>query len=302
VEALKEKQSECDERLNATNNQIEEWGKQYKNYEQEINDLRLKENEFKINIANLEERIREDYHVELSEYNQENEGEVEETFDWENVSQEIEQLKDRIGRMGNINVDAIEEKNELETRDTHLMEQMEDLQKAEQALSDIIKKINITSRELFEKTFNDIRINFQDLFRKLFGGGRADILLEEGVDILDAGIEIVAQPPGKELNSTTLFSGGEKVMVTIALLFAVFKSRPSPFCILDEVDAALDESNITRFTHILKEFASTSQFLVITHNKQTMSIADALYGVTMEEPGVSKKVSVKFKEEIRQVA
>ena len=136
----------------------------------------------------------------------------------------------------------------------------------------------------------------------MFGGGRADIILEEGVDILDAGIDIIAQPPGKDLKSIMLFSGGEKVMTTIALLFAIFQSKPSPFCILDEVDAALDENNIKRFIVILKEFAIDSQFVVITHCKQTMSVADVLYGVTMEEAGVSKKISVKFEEVERQVA
>jgi chromosome segregation protein len=204
--------------------------------------------------------------------------------------------------MGNVNLEAIHEQSELEEREVHLMGQMEDLQKAEKALKDIINKINITSRELFEKTFNEVRIHFHELFRKMFGGGRADIILEEGVDILDAGIDIVAQPPGKELKSIMLFSGGEKVMTTIALLFAIFKSKPSPFCILDEVDAALDENNIGRFTQILKEFAMASQFVIITHSKQTMTIADVIYGVTMEEPGVSKKISVKFEEAQRQVA
>jgi len=302
IATLKEEQSNCSEQLTVTNNQIDECREEYRKHEQEINDLKLKENEFKIKIANLEERIRDDYHVELSEFDLENKEEVDESFDEENVSQEIEQLKDKIGRMGNINLDAIQEQQELEAREAHLMGQMEDLQKAEMTLKDIIKKINVTSRDLFEKTFNDVRENFHELFRKLFGGGRADIVLEEDVDILDAGIEIIAQPPGKELKSITLFSGGEKVMVTIALLFSVFQSKPSPFCILDEVDAALDESNITRFTHILKEFAETSQFLIITHSKQTMEIADVLYGVTMEEAGVSKKISIKFEEAVRQVA
>lgn len=300
--ALKEIQNNYNEQLVVTNKQIDEYRRKYMVHEQEINDLRLKENEYKINTVNLEERIRDDYHVELSEFDLENKDETDELIDWENISQEIEQLRAKIARMGNINLEAIQEQDELENRESHLNSQLEDLQRSEKTLKDIIKKINITSRELFERTFCDIRKNFQEIFRKLFGGGRADIILEEGIDILDAGIDIIAQPPGKDLRSITLFSGGEKVMTTIALLFAVFKSKPSPFCILDEVDAALDESNINRFIHILKEFAKTSQFIIITHNKLTMTTADVLYGITMEEAGVSKKVSVKFKNEMREVA
>ncbi|HDY68323.1 MAG TPA: chromosome segregation protein SMC [Candidatus Scalindua sp.] len=302
IVTLKEKQSDYNEQLNDINIQTDEYREGYSNHEQKINDLRLKENEFKVKIMSLEERNRDDYHVELSELDLENKEEYNESFDWESVSQEIEQLKGKTERMGNVNLEAIQEQKELETRDVHLEGQMEDLQKSKNTLRDIIEKINITSRELFEKTFHDIRNNFHEIFRKLFGGGRADIILEEGVDILDAGIEIIAQPPGKDLRSITLFSGGEKVMTTIALLFAVFQSKPSPFCILDEVDAALDENNINHFIHILKEFTKTSQFLIITHNKQTMSIADVLYGITMEEAGVSKKVSVKFKNAVREVA
>ncbi len=302
IVALKEKQSGYNEQLNDINIKIDEYREEYFNHEQRINDLKLKENEFKVKIAGLEERARDDYHVELSELDLENREEYDESFDWESVSQEIETLKGKTERMGNVNLEAIQEQKELETREEHLNSQLEDLQKSENTLKDIIKKINVTSRELFEKTFHDIRNNFHEIFRKLFGGGRADIILEEGVDILDAGIDIIAQPPGKDLRSITLFSGGEKVMTTIALLFAVFQSKPSPFCILDEVDAALDENNINRFIHILKEFTKTSQFLIITHNKQTMSIADVLYGITMEEAGVSKKVSVKFKNAVREVA
>ncbi|MFQ5964812.1 MAG: chromosome segregation protein SMC [Candidatus Scalinduaceae bacterium] len=302
IETLKEKQSNNNEQLNDVDKHLDEYREEYRRDEQKINDLRLKENEFKIKIEDLEERMREDYHVELSDRDLECKGEDSESIDWENVSQEIDLLRGKIERMGNVNLEAIQEQKELEVREAHLMEQKEDIQKSERSLKDIVKKINVTSRELFEKAFHEIRKNFHELFRKLFGGGRADIILEEGVDILDAGIDIIAQPPGKELKSITLFSGGENVMTTIALLFAIFQSKPSPFCILDEVDAALDENNINRFLQILKEFTKISQFIIITHNKQTISIADVLYGVTMEEAGVSKKVSVKFKEEARQVA
>ncbi|MDR4503661.1 MAG: chromosome segregation protein SMC [Candidatus Scalindua sp.] len=302
IKGLRVNQNELVGQLTETKSQIEEYSKEQRNQEQEINELRLKENEYKIKLAGLEERIREDYHVELSQLEAEKQEEDDESIDWDSVSIEIEQLKGKVERMGSVNLEAIQELEELETRETHLLNQREDLEKSENTLKDIIKKINLTSRELFEKTFNDIKNNFRGIFRKLFGGGKADIILEEGVDILDAGIEIVAQPPGKELSSITLFSGGEKVMTTIALLFAIFQSKPSPFCILDEVDAALDENNINRFAMILKEFTNLSDFLVITHNKRTMSVADVIYGITMEEAGVSKKISVKFKEDVKQVA
>jgi chromosome segregation protein len=299
---LKEEQSVCSGQLTEKSRQVDEYDEEYKGREHVINELRLKENEFKIKITDLEERIHDDYQVELSTFAMEHGEEDAESLDWENVSQEIEELRGKVDKMGNVNLESIHEQTELEGREAHLSTQMEDLQTSEKALQDIISKINITSRELFEKTFKEIRSHFHELFRKLFGGGRADIILEEGVDILDAGIEIIAQPPGKDLKSIMLFSGGEKVMTTIALLFAIFQSKPSPFCLLDEVDAALDENNIKRFIQILKEFATESQFIVITHSKQTMTVADVLYGVTMEEAGVSKKISVKFEEVERQVA
>jgi chromosome segregation protein len=299
---LKKEQSVCSGQLTEKRRQVDEYDEEYKGREYVINELRLKENEFKIKITDLEERIHDDYQVELSTFAMEHDEEDAESLDWENVSREIEELRSKVDRMGNVNLEAIHEQTELEEREAHLSAQMEDLQTSEKALQDIINKINITSRELFEKTFKEIRSHFHELFRKLFGGGRADIILEEGVDILDAGIDIIAQPPGKDLKSIMLFSGGEKVMTTIALLFAIFQSKPSPFCLLDEVDAALDENNIKRFIQILKEFATESQFVVITHSKQTMTVADVLYGVTMEEAGVSKKISVKFEEVERQVA
>jgi hypothetical protein len=144
------------------------------------------------------------------------------------------------------------------------------------------------------KTFEAVRIHFQELYRKLFGGGKADVYLENPEDVLETGIEVVARPPGKQLQRISLLSGGEKTLTAVALLLAIFRARPSPFCILDEVDAALDESNVDRFTHLVREFLDQSQFVIITHNKRTMSIGDVLYGITMQEPGVSRKVSVKF--------
>ncbi|MDP6924954.1 MAG: chromosome segregation protein SMC [Candidatus Scalindua sp.] len=299
---LKEEQSVCGGQLTEKSRQVDEYDEEHKGREHVINELRLKENEFKIKTTDLEERIRDDYQVELSTFAMEHGEEDTESMDWDNVPSEIEELRAKVDRMGNVNLEAIHEQTELEEREAHLSAQMEDLQTSEKALQDIINKINVTSRELFEKTFQEIRSHFHELFRKLFGGGRADIILEEGVDILDAGIDIIAQPPGKDLKSIMLFSGGEKVMTTIALLFAILQSKPSPFCILDEVDAALDENNIKRFIQILKEFAMDSQFVVITHSKQTMTVTDVLYGVTMEEAGVSKKISVKFEEVERQVA
>lgn len=300
--SLKDGREAVHEQLLDVRTKIDEKSGEYKTVENQLQELRLKENELHVKMIDMEERIRDEYHIELSAADQhagaihELPPQGDEAISWDNVAQEIEELRGKVERLGNVNLEAIQQQDELQIREKFLLNQREDLQKAQNALSELIKRINTTSRELFEKTFNQVRENFRVLFRKLFGGGKADIVLEEGVDMLEAGIEIVAQPPEKELRSVNLLSGGEKVMTTVALLFAIFQSRPSPFCILDEVDAALDENNINRFITVLKEFTQHSQFLIITHNKQTMGIADVLYGVTMQEPGVSKRITVKFEE------
>jgi chromosome segregation protein len=195
-----------------------------------------------------------------------------------------------------VNLDALDELDELEARFASLSGQHKDLSSAKGSLESIINKINADSRRLFADTLEVVREHFQGLFRKLFGGGQADIILEEGVDVLDSGIEIVARPPGKEPRNISLLSGGEKTLTCVALLLAIFRSRPSPFCVLDEVDAALDEANIERFIGVLQEFLSTSQFIVVTHSKKTMTCASTLYGVTMQESGISKRVSVRFED------
>jgi chromosome segregation protein len=182
----------------------------------------------------------------------------------------------------------------LETRFNTLTGQHQDLSSAKASLEAIINRINADSRRLFADTLEVVREHFQALFRKLFGGGHADIVLDEGVDILDSGIEIIARPPGKEPRNISLLSGGEKTLTCVALLLAIFRSRPSPFCVLDEVDAALDEANIERFIGVLQEFLAWTQFIVVTHSKKTMTCASTLYGVTMQESGISKRVSVRF--------
>ncbi len=246
-------------------------------------------------------------HAEVSEGGYEEPDE-----DWDAVANEVRDLRARISRLGSVNVDAIGELEQLQGRESTLGEQLDDLRTSKKQLGELIDSLNVESSERFEQTFNAVREHFSLMFRKLFGGGRADLYLQtevvekrrddEGnvsqvtrtVDPLDAGIDIVARPPGKQPVSISQLSGGEKTMTCVALLMSIFKSKPSPFCVLDEVDAALDEANNARFNRILEEFLGESQFIVITHSKRTMRAADVLYGVTMQDQGVSKKVEVRF--------
>jgi chromosome segregation protein len=219
--------------------------------------------------------------------------------DWEAIKTEIAELKGKVARLGNVNLDAIAELEELTPRYEHLMAQQADLTSAIERLQALIVELDAESRARFLATFEQVRLNFQEMFRKLFGGGKADVVLEDPERPLECGVEIIARPPGKEPQSISLLSGGEKTMTAVALLMSVFKCRPSPFAILDEVDAALDESNTERFNSVLQEFLSHTQFVVITHSKRTMASADVLYGITMEEPGVTKRVSVRFEERVQ---
>lgn len=239
-------------------------------------------------------RLREDYGIELAELERQPAGE--ELQQRERVQQEIEELRRKINNLGNVNLEALEELDQLESRFETLSGQLNDLTSAKNSLQRIIEKINADSRRLFAETLKTVRGHFRTLFRDLFGGGQADIVLEEDQDILESGIDIIARPPGKEPRNISLLSGGEKTMTCVALLLALFRSRPSPFCILDEVDAALDEANIGRFTKVLRDFLSMTQFIIVTHSKKTMTCADTIYGVTMQESGVSKPVSVRFED------
>ena len=209
---------------------------------------------------------------------------------------ELRELHQQIQRMGEINLTAIEEHQEVAERHGFLSAQKRDLESSLQQLRSAIGKIDSTSRERFAHTFDAVNEKFQAVFPRLFGGGRACLVLSEETGTGEAGVEIIAQPPGKKLQSVTLLSGGEKALTAVALIFAIFLIKPSPFCVLDEVDAPLDEANVGRYNELLKEMSAQSQFILITHNKRTMEVPDTLYGVTMEEPGISKLVSVRLRD------
>jgi chromosome segregation protein len=261
--------------------------------EQRINELKIELSQLEVRQQDLLERVRDELQIDLAEAY---ESYTDQDVDWEGIKAEIADLRGKIERLGNVNVDAIEEQETLESRHEFLSNQVQDLNSSKAQLQQLINRLNKKSREKFQQTFEEIRCHFQEIFRKLFGGGRADILLEDAEDILEAGIEVIARPPGKEPRSISLLSGGEKSMTALALLFSVFKAKPSPFCLLDEVDAALDEANNERFNMLVREFQKDSQFIIITHAKRTMSIADVLFGITMQIRGVSKKISVRFDE------
>jgi chromosome segregation protein len=288
-----------------------------------LNDLRdsrskeqVRQAELQLRIDNLTERVSRRYQINLREFspdqtafektlraqlkrNDKVEGGAPPTPgspelappDVENL---IGDLRTQLDNMGPVNLDAVHEYDELEERYRFLEAQNNDLTNSRRELLDVIAQINSTTRRLFSETFAQVRINFREMFEELFGGGRADLSLLDENDPLNCGIEISAKPPGKQLQSISLLSGGERSMVAVALLFAIYMVRPSPFCILDEVDAAMDEGNINRFIRVLERFVEQSQFIIITHNKRTIAKADVLYGVTMEERGVSKLVGMKL--------
>jgi chromosome segregation protein len=212
------------------------------------------------------------------------------------AQEKLKDLRGQLERMGEVNVTAIEEHQEIRDRFAFLSKQKVDLEDSLAQLRDAIEKIDETSRQRFKETFDIVNEKFQAVFPRLFGGGRASLLMTPPAGPgEEPGVEILAQPPGKKLQNVNLFSGGEKALTAVALIFAIFLIKPTPFCLLDEVDAPLDEGNVGRYNEMVREMSKGSQFILITHNKRTMEVSDTLYGVTMEEPGVSKLVSVKLK-------
>jgi len=238
------------------------------------------------------ERIQSEYHVSLGALSADEVGE--DDLDSETREARITEIRERLERMGAVNLMAIEEYDALTERHEFLVAQQADLSRARESLLDVVERIDKTITSMFVQTFNAVAENFHEYFRRLFNGGQARLYLLDEDDPLESGIEIEAKPPGKKPQSISLLSGGEQAMTAIALLFSIFKAKPSPFCVLDEVDAPLDDANIGRFVEMVGEFCRDTQFVVITHNKQTMAQADALYGVTQQERGVSQIVSVRF--------
>jgi chromosome segregation protein len=275
----------------------------------------VRESQLQMKIDNLADHISRSYHIDLraltpdeqafektlsaqTKRSEKLEGGGPATLGSPELAPDVEKLiadlQTQLDNMGPVNLDAVHEYDELEERYKFLEAQNTDLTNSRRELLDVIAQINSTTRKLFSETFDEVRTNFREMFAELFGGGRADLSLLDENDPLNCGIEITAKPPGKQLQSISLLSGGERSMVAVALLFAIYMVRPSPFCILDEVDAAMDEGNINRFIRVLERFVEQSQFIIITHNKRTIAKADVLYGVTMEERGVSKLVGMKL--------
>jgi chromosome segregation protein len=281
----------------------------------------VRESQLQMQIANLAENISRRYQLDLHAFSadktafektlrvqlKKRAGTADAAADRENAlaSEDIDlrdedlqnlvvDLTRQLDNMGPVNLDAVHEYDELEERYKFLEAQNNDLTNSRRELLDVIARINSTTRNMFAETFAQVRVNFREMFAELFGGGRADLSLMDENDPLNCGIDILAKPPGKQLQNISLLSGGERAMTAVALLFAIYMVRPSPFCVLDEIDAPLDESNINRFIRVLDRFVAQSQFIIITHNKRTIAKAEVLYGVTMEERGVSKLVGMKL--------
>ncbi|MCM2265746.1 MAG: chromosome segregation protein SMC [Desulfuromonadales bacterium] len=261
---------------------------------EELAARQLSSRELELEREHLRQTFLERYRIDLDD--EAARGFIEPEFDPTAAGGRREALQRKIDEIGEVNLTAIDEFREMEERHTFLATQQDDLQRSLDGLQAAITKINRTTRRRFRETFDQVNARFREVFPRLFNGGQAELRLTDEEDLLETGIDIVAQPPGKKLQNVSLFSGGEKALTAVALIFAIFLIKPSPFCLLDEVDAPLDDANIGRFNELVAEMSALSQFIIITHNKRTMEIADTLYGITMEEPGVSKLVSVRMSE------
>ncbi|MCR4398397.1 MAG: chromosome segregation protein SMC, partial [Firmicutes bacterium] len=258
--------------------------------QERIHEADLRRARAEVEISSLRERLQTEWGVSEERY-----GDFE-VVDSSAVQPEIARIRGEMDALGIVNLGAIEEYKATLERHDFLQRQVKDMREARESLQEIIREVDRKMSEVFAESFERVRQNFREVFRDVFGGGTADLVLTDADNPLEAGVEIRAQPPGRKIQNLNLLSGGEKAMTAIALLFAILMTRPSPFCVLDEIDAALDDTNVERFGRLLRTFAEKTQFIVITHQKGTMELADTLYGLTMEEPGVSKLISVRLVE------
>lgn len=291
LERERQKYREISRRLTEMEEAIKELRPLGEASQEEKSQLQILLSEKRLNLQHLLESIREKYDLDLKELNIEG---LEAGLSEEDLLAEIEEIRGRLERMGEVNLAAIGEFEELNSRYQFLNQQKQDLEKSMADLQRTIVKLNRICRLRFKESFEEINQRFEEIFPRLFRGGKARLVLTAENDYLETGVDIVAQPPGKKLQSITLLSGGEKALTAVSLLFAIFLTKPSPFCFLDEVDAPLDDANIDRFNEMIKEMSQASQFILITHNKRTMQATEVLYGITMAEPGVSKVVSVRM--------
>ena len=258
-----------------------------------VTEIKDKLNELKLQLAGMKERLIVEFKVELDEILEQ---ERITNTSLEELQSTSDRMRKRLDNIGEINPTAIEAFTEMKKRYEFILEQKNDLVSAKASLLQTIQEVEATANQQFLDTFNKVRENFQKVFQALFSEeDTADMILENPENLSETGIEIVAKPKGKRPSSITQLSGGEKTLTATALLFAIYLIKPAPFCILDEVDAPLDDANIGKFTQMIKKFSDNSQFIIVTHNKQTMSAVDVIYGVTMQEPGVSKLVPVDFR-------
>ncbi len=288
---LQGQQAEIMEQVNAAEKQLKQLRQEKDEYGEQVHKLEMTLQTLDSETQSISERIREEYDLDIREVSPERpESDIEDS----DARKHLSELKERLRGFGAVNLLALEEFDEASKREAFLGEQLTDLEAAKNDLKDTITRINQTARQLFAETFEKVRQNFQRLFVELFTGGEADIALVDPSDPLESDIEITARPRGKKILSITMMSGGERALTAISLLFSLYLVKPSPFCILDEIDAPLDDANCRRFLRIIRNFSAQTQFIIITHNKITMEASDNLYGVTMELPGVSKLVGVKF--------
>ncbi|MEI7750817.1 MAG: chromosome segregation protein SMC [Candidatus Omnitrophota bacterium] len=293
LELLRKDQREQEELLSSQRQTVDQMLHSQKVLQDEEHQISLQQMDLDYQLKNVGERLLQRYRLSLSDLNPQEYVFTDEEL--VSVEQTIAGLQTKVDSLGTVNLLAIEEYQELKTRYDFLLAQQKDLDDARNSLMEAIRKINQTTKQLFEDTFKQVQETFKQYYQILFRGGEARIFLIDEAHPLESGIDIVVRPPGKKLQNMSLLSGGEKALTAVALLFALFKIKPSPFCLLDEIDAPLDEANIDRFLAVLNTFIDQSQFIIITHNRKTIAMGNSLYGVTMEEPGISKIVSVKVR-------
>jgi len=292
VKEKENKRFQNENRLAEIENEIKEFNIAIQAVTETKHRMEVQCSRYEVELENIQNNIWEEYEVTWKTANDYKD----ETLSLSTINHHIQLLKREIEELGEVNVGAIEEYKRVSERFQFMIEQKNDLITADKNLRNVIYEITLTMKKQFENEFSVINDYFNESFKKLFGGGQAKLVLEDPNDVLKCGIEIIAQPPGKKLQSLSLLSGGERAMTAIAILFAILRHKPTPFCVLDEIDAALDDSNVFQFGEYIKDFSRNTQFVIITHRKGTMEVCDALYGIAMEEKGVSKLISVRFDE------